>query len=154
MPCSCSLFNWLNWFSDIVTLLSSPLPLVLLPPHILAVGFIQLLSRSTEQGSVCGVTACLYESTGKKGSCGYQARIQVRPLSAGPWSPGPPEEWWHWSFPTPLYAAPEERLPLSPGPSSPRMGGSGSSWCPPMPSYWGSAACPVVKRIEWKGLFV
>lgn len=72
----------------------------------------------------------------------------VTPLSAGPWSPGPPGEWWHWFSPTPPSAAPEERRPPSPGPSSPRMGGSGSSLCPPTPSYSGSAACPGGKRTE------
>lgn len=115
-------------FSIVLTLLS--------PPHSLAADFIQPLSTSTEQGSVYDVSACFSGRTGvrekgkkheKSNHFGCKARFRVTPLSAGPWSPGLPGEWWHWSSPSPPFVAQEERPPLSPGPSLPRMGGSGSS---------------------------
>lgn len=138
---------------DFLIFESFSLLLALFPPHVLTLGSIQALSRSTEQGSVCGVSACLSEGIGKEGSCWCEVAMWVTPPSAGPWSPGPPEEWWRCFFPTPRSVAPEGRRPLSPGPSSPRMEGSGSSLCPPMPSYSGSAACPAGKRTGGKSLF-
>lgn len=71
-----------------------------------------------------------------------------RPPSAGPWSLGPPEGWWHWLSPTPPLASPGERPVGAPALYAPMMVGSGSSWCPPTPAYWGSAACPTLSNIK------
>lgn len=71
-----------------------------------------------------------------------------RPPSAGPWSLGPPEGWWHWPSPTPPLASPGERPVGAPAPYAPMMVGSGSSWCPPTLAYWGSAACPTLSNIK------
>lgn len=67
----------------------------------------------------------------------------LRLLSAGPWSPGPPVEWWHWSSPIPQLAAPVEKPVVAPAPSAPMRGESESSWCPPMLACWVSAVYPV-----------
>ena len=149
--CSCSLFNWFNWFSDILILLSPPRPLYPSSSHIWAPSglWVEVQSRAVCVCVWC-VSACLSEGIGKEGSCRHEVAMWVTPPSAGPWSPGPPEEWWRWFSPTPRSVTPEGRLPPSPGPSSPRMEGSGSSLCPPMPSYSGSAACPAGKRTGGK----
>lgn len=69
-----------------------------------------------------------------------------RPPSAGPWSPGPPEGWWRWPSPTPPLASLEERPAGVPAPYAPMTAESESSWFPPTPAYWGSAACPAFKE--------
>ena len=133
-PWSCSVFNRFTWYFDNGTL------------------FFHILTEDFTQSGQCECGVCLF--VGKKWAVvGRQAGIRVTLLSAGPWSPGPQEEWWRWSSPTPLSAAPEGRLPQFPGPSSPKMGASGFCECPPTPSYLGFAACPDGRRTKGKVLF-
>lgn len=145
-------FPILSW-NDFLIFWCFSLLLVLLCPSHSRSGLHPAFEQRYRAGPcVWGVSACLSGSIEKKGSCRCEARIQVTPPSAGPWSPGPPGEWWRWFSPTPLSAAPGGRPPLSPGPSSPRMVGSGSFLCPPTLSYSGSAACPDGKEDRGKKL--
>lgn len=137
MPCS----------SSLQTPISNPVNLVLSPSPIY-VPAEESTSFCVDHGSVhegACVWVCGDNTEDGREQQGVRPWSEVTLPSAGPWSPDPPGGWWRCSSPTPLSAAPGAMPPPLPAPSSPRKGASGVCGCPPMPSYWGSAACPAEK---------